>query len=343
MRQEILEIPRALRMMWEKGRPQYDALVRRAAWSERPVFIIGSGSCYFAALTGGYAFESLLKLPVVVKTPEAFCAYTCSTLALRSLLIAVSASGECEKTLEAAQEAKKHGAMIWGLTANRASGLGTLADGVAPLYLHEGPVDGMQSALCQHAATLFLALAAARILGRPGALEAQEAELERLPEDIERIHNQFTDAARALAGEIRNLPRVVLTGGGLYHPVALQAAHHLGRLAGLPAVGFELLQFRDAGFSLIEKDSGVVVLSGSRGALKAEVHRMGRDTGKRASGRFFAITDSSDQPLSDSATMSVLLPAMREPTGALLALAFLNCVTHYAAGHTTKSARRAHR
>ena len=344
MRQEILEIPRALRLMWAKGRPQYDALVRRASWSERPVFITGSGSSYSAALTGAYAFESLMQLPVVVRSPEVFTAYTSSVLASRSLLIAISPSGECEKTLEAAQAAKSRGAMVWGLTANPASRLGALAAGIAPLYLHEAPDDGMQSALCQHAAMLFLALAAARVLKRPAAfVEAQETELEKLPENIERVHNQFTDAARALAGELRSLPKVVVTGGGLYHPAALQAAHHLEKLAGLPAAGFELLHFRDAELPLIEKDTGVVILSGSRCALKAVVHQVGADTGEKNGGKLFAITDSNDQQFSGSAAISVLLPALTEPGGALLALAFLDCVTHHAAGHSAESSRRARR
>jgi fructoselysine-6-P-deglycase FrlB-like protein len=344
MRQEILEIPRALRMMWAKGRPPYDALVRRAAWSEKPIFIIGSGSSYLAALTGAYAFDSLLKLPAVVRTPEVFSAYSISALAFRSLLIAISPSGECEKTLEAAQEAKNRGATVWGLTANPASRLGALADGIAPLYLHEAPADGMQSALCQHAAMISLALAAARVLKRPAVLlDAQESDLEKLPENIERVHNQFTDAARALAGELQSLSKVVLTGGGLYHPAALQAAHHFHRLAGLPAAGFELVQFRDGELPLIEKDAGVVMLSGSRCALKAEVHRVGESVGKKAGGKLFAITDSNDQQLSHSAAMSVLLPALMEPGGALLALAFLDCVAHYAAGHSAESTRRARR
>ncbi len=328
-------------MLWAKGRPQYDALVRHAAWGERPVFIIGAGSSCWAGLTGAYAFESLLGLPVVVRTPGVFSAYTLSALTFRSLLIAISPSGESEKTLEAAQRAKDRGAIVWAVTTNPMSRLGKLADGVAPMYLHEAAADGIQSAFCQHAAMLFLALAAARALKRRvPLLEAQETELEKLPENIERVQNQFTDAARALAGELRSLPRVVLIGGGLYHPVALQAAYHLEVLAGLPVAGYELLHFRDVLFPLLQSGTGVLMLSGSRFHLKAEALQAARDAGEKVGGKLFAITDSNDRELSGSATLSVLLPTLTEPAGALLALAFLDCLTHHAAGNSPNAFSR---
>jgi len=342
MKHEILEIPRALRLMWAKGRPQYDALVRQVSWSEKPVFITGSDSSYWAALTGAYAFESLLRLPVVVRTPDAFRAYTSSALAFRSLLVAISPTGECEKTIEAARRAKAQGAIVWALTANPASQLGRLADGIAEIYLHEAPADGIQSAFCQHAAMVFLALAAARALKRPAsALTTQETELEKLPENIEWVENQFSDAAQALASEFRSLPSLLLIGGGLYHPVALQAAYHLAELAGVPARGLDLAHFQQVLPTLLQTNAGVLFLSGSRCALKAEAHQAARDAGEKAGGKLFAITDGNDHQLSERATLSVLLPTLTEPAGALLALAFLNSVTHHAARNSAASSRRA--
>ncbi len=344
MKHEILEIPRALRLMWTKGQPQYDALVRRAAWSEKPVFITGSGSSYWAALTGAYAFESLLRLPAVARTPEAFKGYTISALAVRSLLIAISPSGECEKTLEAVRQAKARGAVVWALTANPGSELGKLADGVAELYLHEAPVEGIQSVFCQHAAMVFLALAAARALKRPASLLAtEETELAKLPESIEWVENQFSDAAQALAGEFSSLQRLWLIGGGLYHPIALQAACQLAEMAGIPACGLDPSHFQHVLPTLRQPGAGVLFLSGSRCALKAEVQQAAHGASNIAGGKLFAITDGNDPLLSKAATLSVLLPTLTEPAGALLALAFLNSVTHHAARHSAAPSGRASR
>jgi fructoselysine-6-phosphate deglycase len=338
MKHEILAIPRALRLMWAQGQPQYEALVRQAAWSEKPIFITGGGASYWAALTGAYALESLLRFPVVVRAPEVFSAYSSSTLAVRSLLLAISPSGECEKTLKAAQQAKKQGATVLALTANPESTLGKLAAGVAPIYLYEASTDGIQSAFCQHAAVVDLALAAARVLKRPASLLATQAEdLEKLPENIERVQNQFADAAQALGNELRTLPSLLLTGGGPYHPVALQAASHLAEYAGIRARGLDLAHFQHVLPTLLHSETGVLFLSGSRCALRAEVHVVAQGARKIAGGRLFAITDSNDRQLSDSAAFAVLLPMLTEPAGALLALAFLDSVTDYAARNSAAS------
>lgn len=344
MQQEILEIPRALRLMLSKGLSPYGELLRRVAWSERPVFITGSDSSYWAALTGAYSFESLVRLPAVARTPEVFTAYTSPALAFRSLLIAVCPSGEDERTLAAVQAAKKRGALVWGLTAQPASRLGELADGIAPLYLHEAPAEGVQSSFCQHAAMLFLALAVARALNRPTAeVKAQEAELEKLPENIERVQNQFTEGARVLADEFRSLRRLWLIGGGFYHPAAMQAAGHLAKTAGLTARGLELAHFHYALPTLREVETGIMFFSGSRCALKSEVHQAVEGAGKIAGRKLFAITDSNDRQLSGKTAMSVLLPTLLEPGGALLALAFLNCTTYFAAGQPGESSHRSRR
>ncbi len=344
MKDEILEIPRALRLMWSEGRTQYDALVRSAPWTEKPVFIIGSGASYWAALAGAYAFESLLKVPAIARTPEVFGAYTLSALPAHSLLVAISASGQCEKTLEAARLAKKRGARVWALTADPTSELGKLVDGIAKLYLHEAPAEGIQSVFCRHAAMLFLVLAAARVLKGPSSLlETQERELEKLPESIEWVEHQFNDAARALAVECSSLSNLWLVGAGHYHPIACQAADQWAELAGVPARGMDIAEFQHLLPILLTADTGVLFLSGSRGALKAEIHQAARTVARTSSQKLFAITDTNDAHLSRRATLSVLLPTLTEPAGALLTLAFLDCVVHHASLNAPARARPASR
>lgn len=341
MRQEILEVPRALRLMWEKARPQYNALVRRAVWSERPAFVTGKDSGYWAGLTGALAFESLLKLPVLVREPEAFNAYSAPALAMRSLLVAISASGECEPTLLGAQNAKKRGATVWGLTANPASRLAVQADAVAPLYLHEAPENGMQAAFCQHAAMILLALAAARALQRPAApWEALESELEKLPQNVERVENQFTGGAKTFAAEFSKFPNLWCVGAGFYFPIASQAAKHLREASGILAQGIDPLLFQRLLPVLRPSEAGILFISGSRCALKGEIHKAMHEAGKSAGAMIFAITDNDDRQLSEAAAASVLLPTLTEPVGALLSLAFLDCVAHYAAARRAPSSGR---
>lgn len=334
---ELLEIPPALRQMYEEGRPLYDAVIRGASWRERPVFMVGDNFSYLAALSGAWAFESLLGLPVVARRPAVFNAYTRRTLAVRSLVIAVSCSGECEQTLQAAKNAKSRGAIVWAVTANPASELARQADAVVDCYAGESP--GSRSVFCLHAVMPFLAVAAARVLKAPAALlQTQEEELGKLATHVEWVLNQISDAAGALAGEIGALPQLYVVGGGPFHPVALQAASRLRQLARVGAVGYELAHFQEDFSRISQAEAGLLYLSSSRCKLKEQIHQSVREFRQQGGRKIFAVTDSNDRQLSQRSDLAVLLPALTEAGGALLTLVFLELATAYAAQASARSA-----
>lgn len=330
IKKEILEIPHALQEMFEKGRPQYDVLVRRVNWNERPVFMVGDNSSYMAAMGGAWAFESLLGVPVVVRRPAVFSAYTSRALAVRSLVIVVSGSDESEETLQAAKMAKKHGAVVWAVSAKPDGELTKVSDAVVNYYAGESPAEGVLSIFCRHAVMLFLAISASRILRSPFLRHnEQEEELGRLPKQIEWVLEQISDAARVLATEMSSR-RTFVVGGGPFHPVALQSAFQLQKLAQVDAHGCELLEFDRSSCHIPHSGEGILYLSSSRCGLKAQVHESARGLRQKGSPRVFAITDGNDRQLSERATLAVLLPVLTEAGGALLTLAFLHLVTHYA-------------
>jgi len=332
IKKELLEIPPALRQMFEEGRPLYDAAIRRIGWGERPVFMVGNGSSYLAALSGAWAFETLLGLPVVVRRPAVFSAYTSRTLAVRSLVMAVSGPDECPETLEAATKAKKRGALVCAITPNPAGELAQAADIVINTYAGESPGEGTPSIFCRHAVMLFLAVAAARALKAPAPLiDAQEEELGKLATQVEWVLNQIADAAGALAKALAPLQDLYVVGGGAFHPVALQAASRLRQLAGVRASGFELMRFSQDFPQISHPGAGILYLSSSRCKLKEQVHQSLRESRQKGGPKIFAITDGNDRQLSERADLAVLLPILTEAGGALLTLAFLELATHDAA------------
>lgn len=343
IKKELLEIPPALRQMLEEGRPQYDALVRRVSWTERPVFVIGDGSSYPAALSGASAFESLLGVPAIARRPADFSAYTLPAITARSLVMVISGSGDPEGALQAARKVKHRGAIVWAVSADPASELAKLADATVNCFPGESAAEGVQSAFCQHAAMLFLAVAAGHLLKGPARhLTELGEELEKLPKHVEWVFNQIPDAARAFATELRALTKVFVVGGGPFHPVALQAADQLEKLAGLDVRGWELLHFQNAFHHPPQPGEGILYLSSSRCGLKAQVHQSIRENRHKAGQRIFAVTDGNDRQLSERATLAVLLPVLTEPAAALLTLAFLDFITHYAAQAPQRGSGRSH-
>src|SRR5271157_4258874 len=118
VKQQIFDTPRALRETIEKGRPEYEALVRRVRWGDGPIFIVGSGASFLSAWTGVYAFESLLGWPVMARPALEFQAYSASVMRLRSVFLAVSNSGETRETLDAVRAARARDAQVLALTNN---------------------------------------------------------------------------------------------------------------------------------------------------------------------------------------------------------------------------------
>jgi glucosamine 6-phosphate synthetase-like amidotransferase/phosphosugar isomerase protein len=345
IRKELLEIPEALQQMAEEGRPSCDALVRRINWGDKPVFIIGDGPSYPAALGGAWAFESILGTPAVVRRPAAFSAVTSQALAVRSLVIVVDGPQNPQDTLAAAVKAKHRGAIVWAVTSDPAGELVGIADGVVNDYAGEPAGEGPRAVFCRHAAILFLAVAAAKVLKAPtAALNAQEEELGRLGQHVEWVVEKIPDAASALAKELAPLDGLALVGGGAFHPVALQAAERLRRTAGTKSRGFDLLDFQQEFPLISQPDSGIVYLSSSRCGLKAQVHQSASEARQQGKHRILAVTDANDRQLTERADLSVLLPGLTEAGGALVALAFLELVAYYTAqagGPATARRRKA--
>ncbi len=323
VRGEIRDAPRALRQTLEKGRPEFESLVRGTRWGDGPLYILGSGPSYPAALAGLCAFEGLLGWPVVVSRAANFLAYSASLIRPRSVVLAVSLSGEADKTLEAALQARSRGAALLALTASATSPLAEAADGAFLVRSGEESRLGLQSGLCLYAAMGFIAMIAARVLKRHHhKLDELEQEYEKLPEHAEWVLTRLTDAARTLASHLRDLESLVLVGGGSYYPAALQAAETMARLTPLRALALDVAELRESLAKPGARNRTALFLSGSRCRMKKEIHESARLMGGPEA-NLYAVTDSNDQELCGAVSLAVLLPSLAETTGSPLELLFL--------------------
>lgn len=341
-RQEIRDAPRALKETLDKGRPEFEALIRRTRWGEGPVYLIGSGSSYYAALAGRYAFEELLGWPVAARRAAEFAAYSSSLIRPRSVLLAISGSGECPDTMEAARQARSRGAMLLALTGNSTSPLAEAADGVFLLRPGESGHDGIVARLCLHAAIGYIGLVAAQVLKRHHQkLDALGKEFEDLPGHAEWTVTRLADAVRSLADEIKGLDRLALVGAGFYYAAALQAADEMSRHASMRTYACEASDFQDDSGFWTGTGAGVLILSGSRCRLKKKLYAAVQKA-RRGGARAFSITDANDRELADLSELAVLLPSLSEMTSSTLSLLFIQWLATYLAEKGHASARRPH-
>lgn len=339
LHQQVLSGPRCLRETMEKGRPEFEAIVRRVRWGDGPLFVVGSGPSYFAALTCVYAFEGLVGFPVIARRAADFEAYAASVLRPRSVVLALSNSGETTATLDAARAARARGAVVLAMTNNPASTLAQAADLVFNLRAGETTETLLSTNLCQQAATGFLALVAAQVLKRHHHhLEVLEDEFAKLPGHVERIQTHLQDAVQAIAAELKNLALLSIVGGGFYHPIALQAARLLNENSRLHTEGMEEGAFRATALVPGGAADAVLFFSGTHCRVKKRMHAISGKA-KEAAMMVYSVTDANDRPLQETSTLSLLLPELTEMVGATLTLALMQSLTEYASRHAQRGPR----
>jgi DNA-binding MurR/RpiR family transcriptional regulator len=333
---QLQDIPRALSDTLEKGRGDYESLIRQTRWGEGPIYLCGCGAASLVCLAGAYAFEDLLGWPVVVRSAAAFEAYSLSTLRPRSVMMLVSASGETPEALSLARKARARGATLLALTGDSGGALAQASHGVF-LVRTSGDDASASTAVSQHAALTSIALLAARALARPTP-QAREAEedLAKLPGQIDWAFTQLSDALRSLASSLAGQTRLCVAGGGYYHAPAIRGAWRLRALAGIPAVSGSPWEFSSP--DAIRHGEALMILSGSRAkAKKAACQAAAQARIKEVP--VFAITDREDRELPERSTLAVLVPPMVELVASTLTLALLEWVAIQAASRPKEGQR----
>jgi glucosamine--fructose-6-phosphate aminotransferase (isomerizing) len=328
-RQQIQDIPNALRVTLEKARSEYEAAVRQVRWGDGPVYVSGTGSCASLGMAAGYAFETFLGWPVVSRPVEILRSYALSLLRPRSVLVMIAAAGDWPDALELLRVARKHGSTLVVLTNTPDSPLAKIADQVL-LVRAEGEGDVPATTVCLHAALNYLALAAARLLKRhESQWDSLEREFERLPAQVDWVLTQLPVAVRSMAAEVMRFPRLRIVGGGFYHFPAWRAARRLRVLAGLSAEGTEASEF-SSGQGEVRHDDAVLFLSGSRAKINRITHRSAAEARVKGA-RVLSITDSQDRELVERSDLGIMVPTLMEAAGCTLSLSLVELLAVEAA------------
>ena len=171
MMKEIYEQPAAVRDTlaghWNGDRVVLDenTISERDLESFDQVFVVACGSAYHSGLAAKYAIEHWVRIPVQIEVASEF-RYRDPVLDERTLVLAISQSGETADTLEAVRHAKTQGAKVLAVCNTNGSQIPRESDAV--LYTHAGPEIGVASTkafLAQVAANYIVGLALAQAKG----------------------------------------------------------------------------------------------------------------------------------------------------------------------------------
>ena len=228
------------------------------------VTIIACGTAYHAGLLGKQAIERLARVPVEVNVASEY-RYADPIGDEKTLVVAISQSGETTDTLAAVQTARGFGGQVLAVTNTQGSLITREADAV--LLTKAGPEVGVaatKTLVTQIATLQLLALELARTkesmpepllheMGR-GLRQAPEkigAALEMAEDGIEEAVSLFDDARCSL-----------FLGRGAAFPVALEGALKLKEISYLPSEGYPAGEMKHGPIALVDEDCPVVAVLG---------------------------------------------------------------------------------
>jgi len=225
------------------------------------IVFIACGTAAYAGMVAKYALEHWTRIPCEVELAHEF-RYRDPVVNERTLVVAISQSGETMDTLMAVKHARQLGARVISICNTHGSTIPRESDAV--LYTHAGPeiaVASTKAFLAQITACYILGLYLAQLRGGTYADEAQAVmkDLAEMPAKIQTVLDG-QDRVREIARFMADSRSVLFLGRHVGYPVALEGALKLKELAYIHAEGFAGGELKHGPIALIEPGQPVFVI-----------------------------------------------------------------------------------
>ena len=264
MLKEIYEQPQAVRDAIYGNAGNIDQIAREIAAYDK-IFIVAMGTSYHAALYAKYLLQRLAgKVPIVEEASE-FRYEAENLIDERTLIIAITQSGETADTLAAIKLAKEKGAKVLSIVNVVGSMATRLSDLV--IYTHAGPEIGVAATktyTTQLTVLAMLAIALGKQLksGESAYLTKLNKELQRVPDLIEEVL-KHESSLKDLAEVLKDKRDFFYIGRGVSVPTAFEGALKLKEISYIHAEGLSAGELKHGPLALIEDGVPVVAIAPS--------------------------------------------------------------------------------
>ena len=226
------------------------------------ITILACGTSYHAGLVGKYWIEEMARIPVTVDLASEF-RYRNPIIDAKTLIIAVSQSGETADTLAAVTDAKAKGAKILSICNVIDSSIPRASD--ETIYTRAGPEIGVASTKAfttQLAVLLLIALHLGQVRKTLSADFLEEAlnQLVKVPDEMERVLKNSKKVAE-IADHYLAATDFLYFARGINYPIALEGALKLKEISYIHAEGYPAAEMKHGPIALIDPKMPVVVLA----------------------------------------------------------------------------------
>lgn len=275
------------------------------------IIFVACGTAAYAAEAAKYAIEKWARIPVSVELAHEF-RYRDPVLDSKTLVIAMSQSGETMDTLMAVRHAVENGAKVLAVCNSQGATLAREAH--ATIYTHAGPevaVASTKAFTAQVTAGQLVGLVLAwqrKTLPEP-ELRSIGLELLTLPRKIKEVLESISEMGQ-LAKGYSTAKSVLFLGRNIAYPIALEGALKLKELAYIHAEGFAAGELKHGPIALIEQGQPVIVIVPSQngeGSLHSKVVSNIQEIKARGA-RVIAIAELGDTEVADFADEVFFIP-----------------------------------
>jgi len=281
--------------------------------------LIACGSAAYASAIGATLLESWTGLPARWNIGSEF-RYSPPPLDDRTLVIAVTQSGETADTLAPVKLARERGCTVIAITNTVGSAITREADAV--LFLQAGPeicVVATKTFATQVTTLVLLAAAVAKARGRldPDLERQLVAALRALPDQAERALAMARPAAD-LARRYVNAHGFMFVGRGTTYPVALEGALKLKEVSYVHAEGYAAGELKHGPIALLDAEVPLVAIA-TRSVLQSKLISNVME-GRARDARVLMVATEGDEAMREYADDLLWVPDTIEALSPVLAI-----------------------
>ncbi|PKU88769.1 D-fructose-6-phosphate amidotransferase [Bifidobacterium thermophilum] len=226
------------------------------------IIVVACGTASYAGMVAKYAIEHWVRIPVEVELAHEF-RYRDPILTPRTLVVAISQSGETMDTLMALRHAREQGSRVLAICNTQGASIPRESDAV--LYTHAGPeiaVASTKAFVAQIVAAYLLGLYLAQVKGTMYRDEIRHIleQLKDMPQKIQWVLDNQAGNVEQAAKQMVNAHSFLFLGRHVGYPVALEGALKLKEIAYTFTEGFAAGELKHGPIALVDAGEPVVVI-----------------------------------------------------------------------------------
>lgn len=294
------------------------------------VYIVACGTAYFAGLVGKYLIEKIAKIPVEVDVASEF-RYRDPLVDDKTLLIAISQSGETLDTLEALREGKRKGARVLSVVNVVGSSVARESDDV--FYTWAGPEISVASTKAYTTQLMCMYILALYIGEVKGSISDEYynkiiSELKSTPEKLQAVLDRKGEV-ETLANIFYNRNDIFFIGRGLDSCVSYEGSLKLKEVSYINSLAITAGELKHGTIALVEDDTLIFALASQDFLFEKMLSNI--EEVKTRGARVVGIAKKSQNAIQSKADEVIFIPDCADEITPLLTVVPLQLFAYYVA------------